>query len=101
MLIEACQPKDSNSCLRASPGWYSWHTCSANADNWCTSYAKDMQRCCPESCNTGALTEDQCNDLSSSGTCTYPNNAQCPGNPHIKIIRYKNILDIFFPMLER
>ena len=85
ILIEDCQPKDSDSCLQASPGWYSSSRCSEET-YWCTSYAKDMHRCCPESCDTGTLTEDQCHALLRSGTCTYPNSAQCPGNFHIKMI---------------
>ena len=36
-----------------------------------------MRRCCPDSCNTGTFTEDQCNNFSGSGTCVYPNDAQC------------------------
>ena len=53
-----------------------------------------MQRCCPISCGTGELLESACNALpvnnllgpndsnqmnsSGAGTCTYPNDAQCP-----------------------
>ena len=36
-----------------------------------------MKRCCPESCNSGAFTEAQCEADNSIGTCIYPNKAQC------------------------
>ena len=77
-------PKDSDECLQVSPKWGPKHSCSSalkynggilcNIDSW----AKDMRRCCPISCGTGVLTENDCNALDkSSGTCVYPNEAQC------------------------
>ena len=86
VLIEPCQPRDSDSCLGSSPEWESHHIC-ANNIYWCFPYAKDMHRCCPESCNTGPLTENECNALSASGTCIYPNSAQCPSNFYINMIK--------------
>ena len=40
-------------------------------------YAKDMKRCCPDSCGTGALSEEECYALGGWGNCIYPNEAQC------------------------
>ena len=36
-----------------------------------------MRRCCPDSCGTGVFLEMHCNAFSGSGTCVYPNQAQC------------------------
>ena len=36
-----------------------------------------MKRCCPEACKTGKFTEYDCNSAKGSGTCIYPNVAQC------------------------
>ena len=75
--------KDSDECLQSSPDWNIAWTCRNTFEddpNWCSvnSYAKDMRRCCPETCGTGVLTEEECNSLqNSSGTCLYPNTAQC------------------------
>jgi len=76
-FCQRCQPKDSDACLQASPGWSTSFTCS-NSIGYCTSYGKDMRRCCPESCATGVFTEQDCIAFSGSGACTYPNEAQCP-----------------------
>ena len=70
-------PQDSDSCLSDSPGWYGLGNCAIAALELCSTWAKDMHRCCPESCNTGALDEIACNALSGKGTCQYPNEAQC------------------------
>merc|ERR1719461_1297821 len=35
-----------------------------------------MHRCCPISCGTGRLSEEECNALEGSGNCKYPNDAQ-------------------------
>ena len=35
-----------------------------------------MRRCCPESCNTGIFTEEDCNNSIGKGSCDYPNAAQ-------------------------
>ena len=76
---DGCQPMDSDSCLQSTPGWGSIYTC-ASSTSWCNMYAKDMKRCCPESCNSGPLTEVECNSLNGNGNCIYPNDAQCSGN---------------------
>ena len=76
--LDGCQAEDSDSCLQSSPGWGTYNCASSTI--YCDSYAKDMKRCCPESCNSGVLTEDDCNGLSGYGTCIYPNDAQCVGN---------------------
>jgi hypothetical protein len=75
-----CSTVDSDSCLQAAPGWDSLvttYTC-AGSTSWCTSWSKDMQRCCPFSCGSGELLEPECNLLPDQGTCIYPNAAQCP-----------------------
>ena len=73
---QECKPKDSDRCLQRSRYWNHGHTCRSNT-HYCTSYGKDMKRCCPESCNSGAFTEAQCEADNSIGTCIYPNKAQC------------------------
>ena len=75
-LGDTCKVKDSDACIQEA--WGSSYKCSTASKGYCTSYAKDMRRCCPDSCETGPLTEEACNNLkSTSGTCTYPNDAQC------------------------
>ena len=73
---QECKPKDSDYCLQQSRFWNHGHTCRSNT-HYCNSYGKDMKRCCPESCNSGAFTEAQCEADNSIGTCIYPNKAQC------------------------
>ena len=72
----ACRPRDDDHCLQTSPGWYDSYKCATSIE-YCISYEKDMRRCCPESCNTGIFTEYDCISSGRSGTCIYPNNAQC------------------------
>ena len=77
--LGSCRPKDSDTCLQNSDGWSTWSSCKWRTE-YCTSWGKDMRRCCPESCGTGAFTEIDCKDFSGSGTCSYPNDAQCSIN---------------------
>jgi len=73
-----CVPQDSDSCLQASPSWGDEYFCSqfTASHDYCTlDWMKDARRCCPVTCGTGVLTETDCNSLSGSGTCTYPNEA--------------------------
>ena len=74
-------PRNNDECLKTSDGW-SDEKCKDQSLSLCEdkkgSWAKDMRRCCPEKCGTGILTKDMCDALISSGTCTYPNAAQCP-----------------------
>jgi len=72
---EDCEPRDDDICLQQSDAWGVRYTC-ATSTQWCTSWAKDMQRCCPESCGTGSLSEEECNALGWYGNCAYPNDAQ-------------------------
>jgi len=74
---EPCKPKNNDACLQSSPDWSASWTCANTPTKYCTSWAKDMRRCCPESCDTGKFTEEDCNKFSGDGTCTYPNKAQC------------------------
>ena len=45
-----------------------------------------MRRCCPEACASGVFTEDDCLAFDGKGTCTYPNDAQCPQSSKSKIL---------------
>lgn len=80
---EVCKPKDNDACLQSSDGWSTSYTCENSKGSYCESWAKDMRRCCPESCkkenpeNTLKFTEEDCNKFPGDGTCTYPNKAQC------------------------
>ena len=71
--------KDSDTCLQTSPGWSDYYICnSTESTKYCNMmYAKDMKRCCPDSCGTGALSEEECYALGGWGNCIYPNEAQC------------------------
>ena len=70
---------DSDSCLQSSPGWTD-HTC-AGSYQYCKTWDKDMKRCCPYTCGTGALSEADCKSSSRKGTCKYPHEAQCSKFP--------------------
>lgn len=70
--------RDSDACLQDSTGHnFDGYTCATATSNgndrsWCTSYARDMQRCCPQSCGTGVLTPNACARLTpNTGDCTY------------------------------
>ena len=76
LFTDTCIPKDSNECLQSSPDWGAAYNC-ANSVTYCSSYGKDMRRCCPDSCNTGTFTEQDCISFGGSGRCIYPNDAQC------------------------
>ena len=73
-------PRNSDECLASTPNWGPGSRCDG-AGSMCVdrsgSWAKDVRRCCPETCGTGILTKDMCEALVSKGTCTYPNAAQC------------------------
>jgi len=69
-----CQPQDNDACIQKV--WGTSYTC-ASAAQWCDSYAKDMYRCCPQSCEAGELNEDECNALPRArGNCDYTDNPQ-------------------------
>ena len=80
--LEKCYPKDSDVCLGASTGWPNTKCSTPNIQNgeWCTTYGKNVRRCCPETCRTGTFTEADCNSFPGHGHCIYPNDAQCPKN---------------------
>ena len=96
----ACKPRDSTTCLQNSPDWsYTEHTCNVTVANpeFCTQYGKDFRRCCPESCKTGSFTRDDCDSFDPSyeynrfhsGTCIYPNEAQCDSvGKDLSILRF-------------
>ena len=72
--------QDSDSCLQATV-WFDASFDCYKGTAYCIDWGKDMQRCCPETCGTGALDEVACNALSGSGECTYPNEAQQCASP--------------------
>ena len=70
------QAKDSDACLKASGTNWAKYKCSSST-KWCTSWAKDMHRCCPESCGvSGSFSESDCKESGGKGSCIYPNEAQ-------------------------
>jgi len=75
MITIPCKVKDSDECLHAARGFGPNYTCESSK-SYCVSYAKDMRRCCPDSCGSGPLSEEECNETSGSGQCDYPNDAQ-------------------------
>merc|ERR1712131_238921 len=71
-----CQVQDNDACIQQE--WGNSHTCASLAQ-YCDSYAKNMYRCCPETCEAGELNEDDCNALSNvraRGNCDYASNPQ-------------------------
>ena len=69
-LSDLCNPKDDDHCLQTSPGWGASYECFSSTE-YCSSYGKDMMRCCPETCNTGAFTREDCNGYDGFGKCIY------------------------------
>lgn len=74
-------PIDSDECLRISPDWDNLRTCKNAIRDYpdsCQTWARDMRRCCPQTCATGQFIEQECKKWTSGdGTCMYPNYAQC------------------------
>ena len=77
---DLCKAKDSDACLKASGKNWAKYTCSSST-KWCTSWAKDMKRCCPESCKSGSFFESDCEKDGGKGICIYPNEAQPDETP--------------------
>ena len=75
-----CKAKDSDACLKASGKNWLKYTCSRST-KWCKSWGKDMKRCCPESCRSGAFFESDCEKDGGKGKCIYPNEAQPDETP--------------------
>lgn len=74
---EACAV-DSDICLRQSTGWGNTYTC-AGSNTWCSSYSKDMHRCCAETCGVSPVCDaTACSALTGNGHCIYPNPAMAP-----------------------
>ena len=101
-LLE-CQTKDSDSCLHLSSnkwkGYFTDWTCSGSSE-YCESWAKDMKRCCPETCKSGKFTLTDCMSSSSEGKCIYPNEAQCPEigtlwNYNYSFVYYLNVIQFW------
>ena len=76
-----CIPKDSDACLQNVEDWENYvcnHLKDPDYNEYCDDYSKDTRRCCPEACeNTEDFTESVCEASEGSGTCKYPNEAQC------------------------
>ena len=68
---------DSDSCLQKSEGWGESYNCSGVGMWECLWYAKDTQRCCPNTCQLMQFTEEECDSTWSDGTCTYPHDVEC------------------------
>jgi len=70
-----CRTDDQ--CLQQSWGWGPTYTCAASTV-WCTSWGKDMHRCCPDACAVERVCNvEDCNLAGRFGTC---DNFQCgPG----------------------
>jgi len=69
---QACNTVDNDYCLQSAPTWSSASAC-ASRTSFCSSYAKDMHRCCPVACGAFPVcTVEACNALGGKGTCTYP-----------------------------
>jgi hypothetical protein len=71
----SCTPKNNNACLQNSQHWGPQYTCNGEGGiagtKWCTTWSKDMWRCCPEECNRNGspLSEYDCDQLPGSGQC--------------------------------
>ena len=76
--LELCTPEDSDTCLSSSPRWSDHSVCSNKGIGYCKSWEKDFKRCCPITCGVKEFTKDECKESKASGTCIYPNYAQCP-----------------------
>ena len=80
---------DSDSCLKSTTnGAWKGFTCS-DAKEYCTdlSWEKDTSRCCPTTCkNSFPFDNVKCEASDSYGTCTYPNDAQCPSTGRVSSI---------------
>ena len=63
---------DSDACIQAASGWGSSYTCASSlSTQYCTTWQKDMYRCCANACGvTRPATIEQCNASGGSGTCT-------------------------------
>ncbi|CAK0857817.1 unnamed protein product [Prorocentrum cordatum] len=75
-----CPPYNDDICIKNSPYWGSQHSCTSSIQ-FCTSWAKDMQRCCSLACGTVYLTEMACAAVTSAGSCRYPHSgsSDCGG----------------------
>ena len=70
-----CVIKDDDKCLQKSPGWSISYKCKTSTQ-YCNSWAKDMKRCCPDTCKSGEFTEVDCRLSKGLGTCIYPSVSQ-------------------------
>jgi len=67
---EHCHHADDDKCLKESDEWGAKHEC-ASSKEFCESWSKDMQRCCPVTCETMPVCNmEACEHLSGKGTCT-------------------------------
>jgi len=92
--------QDSTKCLRdfTSGSWSRWK-CEDFTSSWykhyCKSYAKDVQRCCPDSCDVSPVcTDEACEALDGEGECIYPNPAMPLAVPAATLQRLQKSVDL-------
>ena len=84
-----CEIKDDDRCLQSDSSWTNYKCDDlrrgTSGFEYCETYAKLTKRCCPYACEVKVpFTREVCSLVTSSGTCVYPNKAQC-GKLKIKI----------------
>ena len=69
LRVGKCHKVDSNSCIRKEWSKYGVSKCS-HVKKYCTSYNKNMHRCCPSTCGVEPIcTKSECEKLNGKGTC--------------------------------
>ena len=67
--VGKCHKVDSNSCITKEWSKYGVSKCS-QVKKYCTSYNKNMHRCCPSTCGVEPIcTKSECEKLNGKGTC--------------------------------
>merc|ERR1719356_2210597 len=70
-----CGESKLPSCLSDKSMWgVEGARCEPHYQQYCSSWSKDMHRCCPDLCQVDPVcTASECEKLQGLGTCTYPN----------------------------
>ena len=72
-----CVPTDDEECLAETTVFTgTWANCT-KVKEYCREWAKDLYRCCPQTCGTGRLNDTQCHALEGKGRCIYPAKNLC------------------------
>ena len=67
--VGKCHKVDSDSCITKEWSKYRVSKCS-QVKKYCTSYNKNMHRCCPRTCGVEPIcTKSECEKLNGKGTC--------------------------------